>query len=150
MNERETEFLTYFVGNLFLQTGLSLSVKKNYGAGAGFRIRKRVERVQPFTEKVIKIIQNIPEGKVMTYGQIARVAGSPRAARQVVRILHSMSHKHHLPWHRVINSKGQISIQHEEGYHEQLLSLEAEGVEIGPNGVIDLGRYQFHVDEETF
>lgn len=45
----------------------------------------------PFTENVIEIIRSIPAGKVMTYGQIAALAGSPRAARQVVRVLHSMS-----------------------------------------------------------
>ena len=79
----------------------------------------------------------------MTYGQIARVAGSTRAARQVVRILHSMSRKHHLPWHRVINSKGQISLQDDALYQEQLLSLEAEGIEVGVNGTIDLQKYQY-------
>lgn len=96
----------------------------------------------PFTENVVEIIRNIPFGKVMTYGQIAKLAGSPRAARQVVRILHSMSKKHRLPWHRVINAKGQIALQDDESYHEQLLSLEAEGVEVGLNGVIDLEKYQ--------
>lgn len=80
----------------------------------------------------------------MTYGQIAREAGSPRAARQVVRVLHSMSRKHHLPWHRVINSKGQIGLQDEESYQDQLLSLESEGIEVGLNGVIDLERYRYH------
>ena len=96
-----------------------------------------------FTERVVRIIQQIPEGRVMTYGQIARLAGSPRAARQVVRVLHSMSRKHHLPWHRVINSKGQIGLQDEASFQEQLLSLEAEGVEVGLGGVIDLERYQW-------
>ncbi|EKN66517.1 methylated-DNA-(protein)-cysteine S-methyltransferase [Neobacillus bataviensis LMG 21833] len=98
----------------------------------------------PFTAAVIEIIQNIPEGKVMTYGQIAGLAGSPRAARQVVRILHSMSRKHHLPWHRVINAKGQIAIQEDDSYNEQWMSLEAEGVQIGLNGVIDLGIYRWN------
>ena len=51
----------------------------------------------PFTKQVVAIIAAIPEGKVMTYGQIAAHAGSPRAARQVVRILHSMSRKERLP-----------------------------------------------------
>ncbi|MEH7439348.1 MGMT family protein [Neobacillus drentensis] len=97
----------------------------------------------PFTENVIEIIRGIPEGKVMTYGQIARLAGSPRAARQVVRILHSMSKKHRLPWHRVINVKGQIALQEDESYNEQVLSLEAEGVEVGLGGVIDLEKYQW-------
>lgn len=100
--------------------------------------------MQPFTQSVINIIKKIPEGKVMTYGQIAREAGSPRAARQVVRVLHSMSRKHHLPWHRVINSKGQIGLQDEESYQDQLLSLESEGIEVGLNGVIDLERYRYH------
>ncbi|MEH7128593.1 MGMT family protein [Neobacillus drentensis] len=93
----------------------------------------------PFTENVVEIIRSIPEGKVATYGQVARLAGSPRAARQVVRALQ----KHRLPWHRVINAKGQIALQDDESYHEQVLSLEAEGVEIGLNGVIDLERYQW-------
>ncbi|KKK39746.1 DNA methyltransferase [Mesobacillus campisalis] len=99
--------------------------------------------MQPFTQNVINVIRNIPEGRVMTYGQIARVAGSPRAARQVVRVLHSMSKKHHLPWHRVVNSKGQISIKEDDSYHEQLLSLESEGIEVGKDGSIDLGKYQY-------
>ncbi|MFJ7726083.1 MGMT family protein [Neobacillus sp. NPDC097160] len=97
----------------------------------------------PFTVTVVEIIQNIPEGKVMTYGQIAGLAGSPRAARQVVRILHSMSRKHRLPWWRVINAKGQIALQEDESYNEQWMSLEAEGVQVGLNGVIDLGRFQW-------
>jgi methylated-DNA-protein-cysteine methyltransferase related protein len=105
---------------------------------------KGIKLVTPFTENVIEIIRNIPKGKVMTYGQIAGLAGSPRAARQVVRILHSMSKKHRLPWHRVINAKGQIALQDDESYHEQLLSLEAEGVEVGINGVIDLRKYQWN------
>lgn len=96
----------------------------------------------PFTEKVIAIIQSIPSGKVMTYGQIARLAGSPRAARQVVRVLHSMSKKYKLPWHRVINSKGQIAIKDDESFHEQMLNLQIEGIEVSPNGMVDLERFQ--------
>jgi methylated-DNA-protein-cysteine methyltransferase related protein len=102
--------------------------------------------MQPFTERVIEIIKNIPEGKVMTYGQIAREAGSPRAARQVVRALHSMSRKHRLPWHRVVNAKGQIALKEDESYHEQLFSLESEGIQIGLNGTIDLKKYQYHLE----
>jgi methylated-DNA-protein-cysteine methyltransferase related protein len=94
----------------------------------------------PFTEKVITIINAIPVGKVMTYGQIARLAGSPRAARQVVRILHSMSQNHHLPWHRVINSKGEIGLL-DDG--EQKFLLESEGVEVSNAGCISLEKYQY-------
>lgn len=104
--------------------------------------------MQPFTEKVIEVIREIPEGKVMTYGQIARVAGSPRAARQVVRVLHSMSKKYRLPWHRVINSKGQISLQEDASFQEQKLSLESEGIKVGLNGTVDLKTYLYHAEDE--
>lgn len=100
----------------------------------------------PFTEQVVEIIRAIPAGKVMTYGQIAGLAGSPRAARQVVRVLHSMSRKYRLPWHRVVNAKGQIALQDDESFQEQLLSLEAEGVEVGLHGLIDLEKYQWLPD----
>jgi methylated-DNA-protein-cysteine methyltransferase related protein len=107
--------------------------------------------VKPFTEKVIHIIRNIPEGKVMTYGQIAGLAGSSRTARQVVRILHSMSKKHQLPWHRVINAKGQIALQNDEAYNEQKMNLEIEGIEVHLNGKVDLGKYQWQPSQnETF
>lgn len=94
--------------------------------------------MNPFTEKVIEIIKSIPAGKVMTYGQIAKVAGSPRGARQVVRILHTMSAKHSLPWHRVINIKGEIAIPDEESAYSQRTILEAEGVCFRSNGLVDL------------
>ncbi len=63
----------------------------------------------PFTQRVIDTIKNIPIGQVMTYGEVARAAGSPRAARQVVRILHTLSESEALPWHRVVNKDHEIS-----------------------------------------
>ncbi|PAV31630.1 DNA methyltransferase [Virgibacillus profundi] len=102
--------------------------------------------MKPFTENVIKIIKQIPEGKVMTYGQIAKTAGSPRGARQVVRILHSMSRKYDLPWHRVINVKGEIAIKDEEGAWNQKMMLEDEGIEVSETGKLNLEKYRFHLD----
>ncbi|KAB2330199.1 MGMT family protein [Cytobacillus depressus] len=99
--------------------------------------------METFTERALHIIKNIPPGKVMTYGQIAKLAGSPRGARQVVRILHSMSKKHHLPWHRVINSKGEIGLKDDEHYSIQRLSLESEGIEFKLTGSIDLKRFLY-------
>src|SRR5699024_4767767 len=93
--------------------------------------------MEEFTKRVIDIIKTIPEGKVMTYGQIANIAGKPRGARQVSWILHSMSKKYHLPWHRVINSKGEISLRGSE--QEELLAL--EGVEKDLSRKIDLSIY---------
>jgi methylated-DNA-protein-cysteine methyltransferase related protein len=100
----------------------------------------------PFTEQVIRIVQSIPEGKVMTYGGVASAAGSPRGARQVVRILHSMSGKYKLPWHRVINAKGMISLVEDESRSLQKLQLLGEGIVFDERDVIDLALYQFQPD----
>ncbi|MFD2371644.1 MGMT family protein [Brevibacillus sp. GCM10020057] len=99
--------------------------------------------MEEFTKRAIAIIASIPAGKVMTYGQIASLAGSPRAARQVVRILHAMSKKHRLPWHRVINGKGRIGLQDEVSFTLQKMNLEAEGVAVSAEGAIDLSVYQY-------
>ena len=94
-----------------------------------------------FHQRVIALIKKIPEGKVATYGQLAGLAGSPRAARQVVRTLHSSSEKEGLPWHRVINSQGRISLKPGSGYELQRALLEAEGVTFDQSGTIDLEKY---------
>lgn len=104
--------------------------------------------MQTFTDRALAVLKSIPEGKVMTYGQVAKVAGSPRGARQVVRILHSMSRKHRLPWHRVINSKGEIAVQDDESYQEQLFLLQSEGVEVTNRNKIDLEKYQYHPEPD--
>jgi methylated-DNA-protein-cysteine methyltransferase related protein len=101
--------------------------------------------VNVFTERVIKIIQGIPAGQVMTYGQVAAAAGSPRGARQVVRILHSMSAKYDLPWHRIINAQGGISAPagiENKGLHQREL-IEMEGVTFSIDGKVDLTEYRW-------
>ena len=100
--------------------------------------------LESFTERVINIIQQIPTGKVMTYGQIGQLAGSPRGARQVVRILHSSSKKHDLPWHRVINAKGEIGIKAEGAAEHQKAMLESEGVTFTKRDTIDLEAFRHH------
>lgn len=92
-----------------------------------------------FTAEVIRIIKSIPYGKVMTYGQIATCAGNPWGARQISRILNSMSRAYDLPWYRVINSKGEISLEG-EGLWEQVSRLTDEGVEV-VGKKIDLSKY---------
>ena len=82
----------------------------------------------PFTQAVIEVLKNIPEGRVLTYGRAAALAGNTRAARQVSRLLHSLSRKYELPWHRVINAQGRISLKPGQGLEEQQALLEAEGV----------------------
>lgn len=97
---------------------------------------------QPFTERVVKLIKSIPKGKVASYGQIARMAGSPTAARQVVRLLHSLSDSDRMPWHRVVNGHGGISLAGFGGEFQRSL-LEREGVEFGLDGRIDLFRFRW-------
>ena len=94
-----------------------------------------------FTEEILVIIKGIPYGRVMSYGRVARLAGNTRGARQVVRILHSMSEKYNLPWHRIINSKGKISITDTRYAARQRELLISEGVEVSEDGYIDISIY---------
>lgn len=94
--------------------------------------------VPDFTERVIKIIKKTPEGRVITYGQVAAWAGNPRAARQVAYILHSSSGKYDLPWHRVVNNKGMIALKKGHGAELQKQLLLREGIKIDRFGKIDL------------
>jgi len=99
--------------------------------------------MKSFYQRVIDIIKKIPYGKVATYGQIATYAGNPRAARQVSYILHSSSGKENLPWHRVINSKGGISLKPRHGYELQKQLLKKEGIVFKKDDCIDLKRFQW-------
>jgi len=104
-------------------------------------VKAQHKEILPFTELVIDIIQAIPRGKVATYGQIAKMAGNPHGARQVVWILHSSTKKNNLPWHRVINSKGEVAINDPNGKSEQRELLLDEGVEFKSEFRVDLYRY---------
>ncbi len=95
------------------------------------------------TEEIVAIIKSIPKGKVATYGQIARLAGYPNGARQVVRVLHSCSEKYKLPWYRIINVRGEIALSIYNGADEQKALLEAEGITFIEEYKIDLTKYLF-------
>ena len=107
--------------------------------------------MNPFTTRTIQVIQSIPAGQVMTYGQVASAAGNRRGARQVVRVLHSMSAQHQLPWHRIINAKGGISTptDAEEKGNRQRQLLASEGICFLSNGRIDLDKYRW-TDYDTY
>lgn len=85
----------------------------------------------------------IPCGKVATYGQIARLAGYINGARQVVRVLHTCTAKYDLPWHRVINAKGEIALSIYNGADEQKAKLETEGIIFTRDDKVDLKLYQW-------
>jgi methylated-DNA-protein-cysteine methyltransferase-like protein len=94
--------------------------------------------VNDFSAKIIKILQLIPYGTVSTYGTVATLAGNPSGARQVARILHSSSKKYDLPWHRVVNYKGEIPPRSSMSHLNQRTLLENEGVTFSTSGGIDL------------
>lgn len=94
-----------------------------------------------FSKKVVKLIKSIPEGKVATYGQIAKLAGKPQGSRGVGWILHSSSYAHELPWQRVIKSSGVLSFpEMSSGYIKQKRLLELEGVVVN-KGKVNLKLY---------
>ncbi len=78
-----------------------------------------------------------------SYSQVAAFAGNPKGARQVSRILHSCSKKHSLPWHRVINSRGMISLGGIGGEVQKQMLLD-EGVEFDESGKIDLTKFGWY------
>jgi len=85
-------------------------------------------------EKVQAIVTQIPKGRLMTYGQIAALVGSPRAARVVGGIAHYGSNE--LPWHRVVNKGGGLASGYPGGRRAHKEHLEAEGVEVfGESGM---------------
>jgi methylated-DNA-protein-cysteine methyltransferase-like protein len=96
-----------------------------------------------FEARAKKAIKAIPRGGVATYAQIAALAGNHRAARQVVRVLHASSEKDRLPWHRVINSRGGISLARGRGFEEQKRLLLHEGVRVSRLGRIDLEEFRW-------
>lgn len=103
---------------------------------------------EDFTSKVIKLIKSIPRGKVATYGQIACLAGVCSSVRRVVWILHSCSKKRSLPWHRVVNQKGTISLKPGSGYEKQKEMLQREGIVFDKKDRIDMDRFLWEWDED--
>ena len=88
------------------------------------------------TIRIIEAIKAIPRGRVSSYRDVALAAGLPNGARQTVRVLHSLSEKFDLPWHRVIRSNGTIALKEGEGKELQIELLRAEGVNVSDDGRI--------------
>lgn len=101
-----------------------------------------------FTAEAIRLIKAIPPGKVATYSQIVYMTGLYPSVRRVVWILHSCSEKEGLPWHRVVNGKGRISLKPGAGYEKQKKLLQAEGVVFDDRGRIDFDRFLWEPDDE--
>lgn len=91
--------------------------------------------------RILATVDDIPEGRVASYGQVAAEAGLPGRARLVGRTLGALSSKSALAWHRVVNARGCISERPGAAMAEQRRRLEAEGVAFDAKGRIDLARF---------
>jgi methylated-DNA-protein-cysteine methyltransferase-like protein len=99
-------------------------------------------------QKIYRAVKRIPRGRVATYGTIATLAGLDGHARQAGYALHALPEASNVPWHRVVNAKGEISPRTAGDSHElQRMLLEAEGVEFTLRGVIDLRRFGWKVSD---
>jgi methylated-DNA-protein-cysteine methyltransferase-like protein len=95
------------------------------------------------TRRIIEIIRSVPAGKVASYRDAALAAGLPNGARQVARLLHSMSETQKLPWHRIIRADGHIALPKESGGALQAELLRAEGVKVSKTLRVDMAQYSF-------
>ena len=93
------------------------------------------------TRRIVEQILAVHKGRVSCYRDIALKAGLPNGARYTVRVLHSLSEKHDLPWHRIIRSNGSIALREGEGRELQIKLLRSEGVKVSPTGRVDMERF---------
>jgi methylated-DNA-protein-cysteine methyltransferase-like protein len=97
-----------------------------------------------FYQQVYALVRQVPAGTVVTYGQVAALLGSPRAARAVGYALRYLPAGSDVPWHRVINHRGGISPRFPaESPLLQRLLLEAEGITFDAADCVDLSRYRW-------
>ena len=101
-----------------------------------------MDHFDTFQQRIYQILAAIPAGKVTTYGDIARLAGSPRAARQVGGVLKRLPEGSKLPWHRVINRLGEISLTGDD-LERQRHALLQEGIDVSAEGKVALSRYRW-------
>lgn len=96
--------------------------------------------------RIYAVVRRVPAGSVTTYGDVAVMAGFPGHARLVGYALHALPDHSAVPWHRVVNAGGGISLgrAHPGGELVQRQRLEAEGVEFRPSGKLDLRRYRWN------
>jgi methylated-DNA-protein-cysteine methyltransferase-like protein len=94
--------------------------------------------------RIYAVVRRIPRGCVATYGQVAALAGLPGHARQVGYALHDLGDDSGVPWHRVINAQGRVSLRGEPGWDAiQRQLLERERVRFDAEGRVSLPRYQW-------
>ncbi len=108
--------------------------------------RDKGERVSRW-QRIYAVVRQVPSGQVATYGQVAALAGLPGHARQVGYALHALKDPS-VPWHRVINARGEVSARSEPGPEPlQEMMLRDEGLEFDSRGRVDLRRYRWSGEE---
>lgn len=107
------------------------------------KVRKAKSEGESFADRVLTVVAKIPRGKVLTYGQVATIVGSPRASRIVGGVLFRLGPESRVPWQRVINAQGKLSTYRVGCGPEQRKRLEAEGLKFNRDGAIDLSRHQW-------
>jgi methylated-DNA-protein-cysteine methyltransferase-like protein len=96
--------------------------------------------------RIYAIVRRVPRGRVTTYGTVARLAGLPGQARLVGYALSALDASSTVPWHRVINAQGRISLTDANGSRtEQALRLAREGVRVSASGAVPLATYGWRV-----
>ncbi len=93
--------------------------------------------------RIYAAVRKVPRGRVATYGQIAIVAGLPGHARQVGYALHALTVSTGVPWQRIVNAKGMISLQPMRGGVNQRMLLESEGVKFDAAGRVSLMKFRW-------
>lgn len=102
-----------------------------------------------FKEKVYNVVKTIPQGTVASYGQIALMIGIPRTARQVGWVLAKVTDEQQIPWWRIINNKGYISIKNNEySAMEQKQKLEKENIKVTDDFQIDIKKYRYIINQK--
>ena len=92
--------------------------------------------MEGFFQSVYRVVRMIPPGKVMSYGQVAALAGNPRMARQVGWALRACKEADAVPWHRVVAKGGRLSLREPSGFPLQRTLLEGEGVAFDADGQV--------------
>ena len=99
---------------------------------------------------IYRVVARIPAGSVATYGQVATLAGYPGRARQVGYALAAMPQELELPWHRVINAKGRVSMRSELGWENYQRSLlDAEGILFDADERVTLNRFGWRPEDQN-
>jgi len=99
-------------------------------------------------QRIYSVVKEIPKGRVATYGQVAALAGRSGHARQVGYALHALPEGSGVPWHRVVNARGEVSLRARPGPGDlQKFLLEAEGVVFDASGRIPLKQYRWEPDD---